>query len=720
MGKIGLYTQLADFTSAHAGTAEWCKAERDGKQFFVKKFHSPVYPTKDIGLPEKMYQAGVAEFKEAMAAKEHIYQRLRSCNQSGILVIPSEVINFEFHICTVAEFVTSNVTPEQICSLSEWQRLVLMRTLTLALMQVHQAGVVHSDMKPDNVLITQDESGHCKLRLIDFDGSFLESNPPTDPEEVVGDPTFFAPEAYQQSVEEDIRLDHRIDIFALGIIFHFFWCGKYPNKPADQTIGECLLLGGHVTMDESLPLVLKQLIQKMIAVRPEDRLTLKSVYDVLGIQVGRYPPTVINLQPPPRPVIKDPPPAEKKAEVRIECRTEAGEVLKYRTLKIPYGSSKTIEAEEIAGYHVAGLHTRVVEVDRKGYAASPVVFTYKKDQAGKSEPEEKKARHPFKTLLILAALFAVYWVVMFGMSMSAFNNGEWGQAKVYMDSTPLFSDLFEDIYQETVRMMNLRDVKVGSHQLTIPQGKTIRVRFVAPSSDTYIFTTTGTADTDGYLYSNEEDSQALTSDEDSGIDKNFGMEHHMTADSGVWVGVKYHSAAKKGQVTLKIQTGESCHEEAVLYYRDGEYKKARALFALLSSSDAKVYRDFCDAHRNAAVDYYQTLVDHMNLADAKEILLSDSNVAFQFLKGNWSVNGGGSSYTYRAYVNDDDGGQWMSNLPDSPGGGTWTIRNSCLYYTVDGNEMLLHRLVINNMNQITFYCQTTGTTYILTRDRIGG
>lgn len=442
MERIGLYTQLTEFTTEHAGTAEWCKAERDGHQYFVKKFQSPVYPKKDIGLPEKMYNAGVAEFKEALALKTEIYRRLRECDQSGVLVVPLEVINYQFHICTIADFVVGNVSAEQVCLLSEWQRLVLMRTLTLALMNVHSVGVVHSDMKPDNVLITQDDKGHCKLHLIDFDGSFMEANPPTDPEEVVGDPTFFSPEAYQQAMDEDVRLDRRIDIFALGIIFHYFWCGKYPIKPDDQTVGECLVRGGSVSCDSSIPTVLSQLIMRMISADPSDRLTLKSVYEVLGVQISRSTPSIINLQPVSTVVDE----TEKTVEVRVHFCDDRGKVLKYRTLLIPYGSKRVVEAEEITGYRLVGLKTRELVVDAKGHTNSPVVFEYK------PEVEEKKTEK--KVFLTLLWLFVIYWIIMFLLSMGAYNNGQYSEAKQYMDLTPFFSMLFEPTYSETERMLN--------------------------------------------------------------------------------------------------------------------------------------------------------------------------------------------------------------------------------------------------------------------------
>lgn len=188
MEQIGLYKQLTPFTSESAGTAEWCTAEKGGKKYFIKKFLSPVYPSKALGLPEKKYQSRVAKFHSAEASRKAMYRALREHDTSGVLVIPLEVINYQYHICTISEYIVGNVPSNQIYQLSEWQRLVLMRTLTLALINVHRAGFVHSDLKPDNILITQNpENGNCALKLIDFDGSFMASNPPED---VTGDPTF--------------------------------------------------------------------------------------------------------------------------------------------------------------------------------------------------------------------------------------------------------------------------------------------------------------------------------------------------------------------------------------------------------------------------------------------------------------------------------------------------------------------------------------------------
>ncbi len=403
MNQIGEYRQLTPFTNENAGTAEWCMVEKYGQKYFAKKFQSPVYPSRDLGLPEKKYASRVAKFHSAIDARKKLYQKLRENDEYKVFVIPEEVISYQYHICTIAKYITGNVKPEEICKLSEWQRIVLMRTLTLALMCVHNAGVVHSDMKPENVMIYQNEqNGSCALKLIDFDGSFYESNPPED---ILGDPTYSAPEIYAMSTIPNVRLDHRIDVFALGIILHYFWTGKLPQKEEGLTLGQAALKSQTIILDPSLPVVLRDVIQQALQGNPEKRITTNDIYQKLGDLLKAYPVKIINLQedkkkkgkkkpeasrdtPParktkPAPITKEKP--EKKATITIICLTKSGTVLSTEKTEVEYGKSKTVYPPKIKDYQVITT-PMTIYVNKDGKAnISTVRFTYKSIYSKESE-----------------------------------------------------------------------------------------------------------------------------------------------------------------------------------------------------------------------------------------------------------------------------------------------------------------------------------------------
>ncbi|MBE5804050.1 MAG: hypothetical protein E7316_06005 [Clostridiales bacterium] len=453
MNNIGLYEQITPFTNERAGTAEWCVATKDGKKYFVKKLQSPVYPSKRLGLSEEKYQARVIKFHSTERTVKSLYQLLERHNTSGTLIIPVDVMSYQYHLCTVAEYVAGNVAPEQVCRLSEWQRVVLMRTLTLALMNVHEAGVVHSDLKPENVLITQNaDNGSCMLKLIDFDGSFMVSSPP---EEITGDLAYFAPEIYASAAEPGIRLDQKIDVFALGIIFHVFWTGKRPSVDVGKTIGETVLNGGMVRLDPSLPASLRTIIEHALFADPKQRITLQMVYDILARLLEDYPVKLINLQakavsmpvapaksaPAPAAPAKKPAaapaarlvePSKEVAAVDVICRTRRGKVLYRKTETIPCGEEMVIHAPMIRGYILANDNCEVmVSVDSSGKRRKDCTFIYKDEDISES-------LSLCFNMLLCGALFLLLVPRLF----AAF--GVWSVADSIKDLTPVYSMVFKD------------------------------------------------------------------------------------------------------------------------------------------------------------------------------------------------------------------------------------------------------------------------------------
>ena len=448
MSQIGEYEQLTSFTNESAGTAEWCMAQKNGKQFFVKKFQSPVYPSKDLGLPEKKYNSRVAKFHAAIDSRKNMYHQLRENDKYGLFIIPVEVISYQYHICTIADYIIGNVHPDEICKLSEWQRIVLMRTLTLALMSVHKAGVIHSDMKPENVMINQNEhNGSCALKLIDFDGSFYESDPPED---ISGDPTYSAPEAYAKQTIPNIRLDHRIDIFALGIILHYFWTGKLPQKESDMTVGQAALKGKAIRLDLSIPAPLQEIIRQALEGNPDKRITTDEIYQKLGDLLTEYPVKIINLQENKKTTTsKKTAPEERAASSKRPVPTPRGLEVP-RTVSVPIvcvnkygfsvyndktevecGKSKLVYAPKVSGFHVVSSTPVSITADKDGKTDISIIrFTYD----GEGPKEEETSSSGWKIFWALAIIVAILFLAIKLSSACTLRSCDQGSSSNYIQT----------------------------------------------------------------------------------------------------------------------------------------------------------------------------------------------------------------------------------------------------------------------------------------------
>jgi tRNA A-37 threonylcarbamoyl transferase component Bud32 len=114
----------------------------------------------------------------------------------------------------------------QSARLSTIDALGLVPQLCEALQFAHDAGVVHRDIKPENILL--DNSG--RVKIADFglakliapgraDGVSL-----TGTGAVMGTPAYMAPE----QIEHPLDVDHRADIYAVGVVFYEMLTGELP------------------------------------------------------------------------------------------------------------------------------------------------------------------------------------------------------------------------------------------------------------------------------------------------------------------------------------------------------------------------------------------------------------------------------------------------------------------------------------------------------------
>lgn len=105
--------------------------------------------------------------------------------------------------------------------------IALARQMCLGLAYAHEQGLVHRDFKPDNVLVVETARGEV-ARIADFGLAISEDRDRdvrlTAVGIAVGTPVYAAPE----QTSNDCEVDHRADLFSLGVTLYEMLAGKLP------------------------------------------------------------------------------------------------------------------------------------------------------------------------------------------------------------------------------------------------------------------------------------------------------------------------------------------------------------------------------------------------------------------------------------------------------------------------------------------------------------
>ncbi len=114
---------------------------------------------------------------------------------------------------------------EQAGRLTPEQALEIVPQICEALQFAHNEGVVHRDIKPENILL--DKKG--RVKITDFGIAKIVGVPAgkvslTGAKDVLGTPHYMAPE----QVEKPATVDHRADIYSLGVVFYELLTGELP------------------------------------------------------------------------------------------------------------------------------------------------------------------------------------------------------------------------------------------------------------------------------------------------------------------------------------------------------------------------------------------------------------------------------------------------------------------------------------------------------------
>jgi eukaryotic-like serine/threonine-protein kinase len=108
--------------------------------------------------------------------------------------------------------------------------LEILRPIAATLEQAHAQGIIHRDLKPSNVFVVDPSKGGG-VRLLDFGlAKLVGAGTLTNDGMIAGTPSYIAPEAWNGTSK---LLDHRIDVYALGVIVFRALSGKLPPPSSD-------------------------------------------------------------------------------------------------------------------------------------------------------------------------------------------------------------------------------------------------------------------------------------------------------------------------------------------------------------------------------------------------------------------------------------------------------------------------------------------------------
>lgn len=145
------------------------------------------------------------------------------------------------------------------------EALAIVPMICDALQYAHDAGVVHRDIKPENILL--DKQGRVKVadfglaKLVGISEMDMPNAPSTAPYlteagQVMGTPQYMAPE----QIAHPSDVDHRADIYSLGIVFYQMLTGELPGKVLEPPSKKAEV---DVRLDE--------VVRRALEMKPEDR-----------------------------------------------------------------------------------------------------------------------------------------------------------------------------------------------------------------------------------------------------------------------------------------------------------------------------------------------------------------------------------------------------------------------------------------------------------------
>jgi putative nucleotidyltransferase with HDIG domain len=244
---VGGYRLVTALRSGGMGTVYYAEHTLIGRRAAVKILH------REVSRDPKL----VARFlTEARAANDIRHPNVVEITDLG------ESEGLHFIVMSFLEGETLGERIERDKVIDEAAALRVMRQITSALAAAHDHGIVHRDLKPENVFLLNHPDYPDYVKVLDFGIAKLIGPHNADAPHntiagtVLGTPSYMSPEQCRGEAE----LDHRSDIYSLGVMLYEMLVGQVPFRFDSPT--EVLL--AHVQTQPTPPIDLNPKISKHV------------------------------------------------------------------------------------------------------------------------------------------------------------------------------------------------------------------------------------------------------------------------------------------------------------------------------------------------------------------------------------------------------------------------------------------------------------------------
>jgi len=179
-----------------------------------------------------------------------------------------DVIEEDDQICIVMEYVKGKLLTDVINESAQYplsNTTEIITQIAKGLAKAHRSGIVHRDIKPDNIIIDEENN----VKILDFGLAKLKGlNPLTKESSTVGTAQYMSPEQIQ-----GLEIDERSDVWSVGIILYELLTGEMPFQGEYESAIHYAIFNEQPNLPENKNIseTLKHVLLKCLQKNLEDR-----------------------------------------------------------------------------------------------------------------------------------------------------------------------------------------------------------------------------------------------------------------------------------------------------------------------------------------------------------------------------------------------------------------------------------------------------------------